>query len=168
MFGNSKSGFGTADHDHHRLRRNALNPFFSKQAIHRMEPLIREHIEKLCKRFEGYRLSGAPLDTIQAYAALTTDIITSYSFNTSYDCIGDTNWRSEWPDAMVESTMSVHMNKQFKWLFPTMQMTPVWIVEKLNPAVLLIINFQKVSSQSALFADKTLTLNRTSPGKLVA
>lgn len=145
MFGNSSSMFGTVSHDLHRLRRGALNPFFSKQAITRMEPLIRELLEKLCARFEKFRETGEPVDTLHAFAALTTDIITMYSFNTSYGCLEDPQWNWTWPQAMVESTASVHLNKQFKWLFPAMQATPVWIVEKVNPPVMKIINFQKVS-----------------------
>jgi len=126
--------FGTVSHDLHRLRRGALNRFFSKQAITGVEPLIRELIEKLCARFERF----------QAYAALTTDIITRYSFNTSYGCIDDPTWKFEWPQAMVDSTTSAHLNKQFKWLFPAMQATPEWIVKIVNPAVMNLINFQKV------------------------
>ena len=143
MFGNSSSMFGTVSHDPHRLRRNALNPFFSKQAIGRMEPLIRELLEKLCKRFEGFKQTGEPVDTLKAYAALTTDIITTYSFNTSYGCIDDPDWKWEWPEAMVDSTKGAHLNKQFKWVFPAMQATPEWIVKKVNPPVMNLINFQK-------------------------
>jgi cytochrome P450 len=122
-----------------------LNPFFSKQAITRIEPLIRGLLEKLCGRFEALKASEEPVDTLKAYAALTTDIITTYAFNTSYDCLGDDNWRSEWPDAMVESTASVHLNKQCPWFLNMMRSTPIWIVEKVNPPVMQIINFQKVS-----------------------
>lgn len=116
-----------------------------------MEPLIRENIEKLCQRFNELRGTGRPVDTLQVYAALTTDIITMYSFNTSYGCIEHPEWGWEWPQAMVESTKSVHLNKQFKWLFPAMQMTPEWIVKKVNPAVMLIINFQKVGICSSAY-----------------
>ena len=143
MFGNSSSMFGTVSHDLHRLRRNALNPFFSKQAIGNMEPLVRDLIEKLCIRFEGFRRTGEPVDTLKAYAALTTDVITTYSFNTSYGCIEDPDWKWEWPEAMVESTKGAHLNKQFKWVFPAMQATPEWIVQKVNPPVMNLINFQK-------------------------
>ena len=144
MFGNSSSMFGTVPHDLHRLRRSALNPFFSKQAITLMEPLIRELIEKLCARFEKFKETGEPVDALHAYAALTTDVITTYSFNTSYGCIDDPNWKFEWPQAMVDSTTSAHLNKQFKWIFPAMQATPEWIVKIVNPAVMNLINFQKV------------------------
>lgn len=125
-----------------------------------MEPLIRELINKLCARFERCRETGEAVDTLQAYAALTTDIITLYSFNTSYGCIDDPNWRFEWPQAMVDSTKSVHLNKQFKWLFPAMQATPEWIVKIVNPAVMNLINFQKVcwNIQSRIGNAAVLTL----------
>lgn len=156
MFGNSESGFGTVPHDLHRLRRNALNPFFSKQAIGRMEPLIRSLIEKLCTRFEQFQQTGEPVKVLDAFAALTTDVITSYCFGTSYGCLNDPNWKSEWPQAMVESTRSCHINKQFKWLFPAMKATPEWIVQLINPPIMNIINFQKVIGISCvvcIFAD---------------
>jgi hypothetical protein len=113
-----------------------------------MEPLIRAFIEELCQRFEQFRVTGEPVNTLHAYAALTTDIITSYCFGTSYGCTKDPHWKWEWPQAMVESTQAVHINKQFKWLFPMMQATPEWLVKKINPSVMQIIDFQKVS-QSA-------------------
>lgn len=144
MFGNSSSMFGTVPHDLHRLRRSALLPFFSKQAVTRLEPLIRGLIQKLCTRFEECRKTGQPVETGQAYAALTTDIITTYSFNTTYGCIDDPGWKYEWPKAMNDGSKSCHLNKQFKFVFPMMQATPEWIVEKLDPAVMNIINFQKV------------------------
>lgn len=148
MFGNTQSMFGTVSHDRHRLRRSALNPFFSKQAITRVEPLIRDLIEKLCARFETCREAGEPVETLRVYAALTTDIITAYSFNTSYGCLDDPDWKWEWPQAMADSCTSVHLNKQFKWVFPAMQATPEWIVKIVNPAVMNLISFQKVCSRT--------------------
>lgn len=144
LFGNSLSMFGTVPHDLHRLRRGALNPFFSKQAVARLEPVIREMIDKVSARFEKCRQSGEPVETGQAYAALTTDIITRYAFRTSYGCIEDPNWKWEWPKAMNDGTKSCHLNKQFKFVFPAMQATPEWIIKRFNPAVMNIINFQRV------------------------
>ena len=144
LFGNSLSMFGTAPHDLHRLRRGALNPFFSKQAVTRLQPVIKELIEKLCARFETCRETGEPVETGQAYAALTTDIITRYAFSTSYGCIDDPGWKWEWPRAMNDGTKSCHLNKQFKFVFPAMQATPDWMVKMIDPAVMNIINFQRV------------------------
>ena len=135
--------FGTVPHDHHRLRRGALNPFFSKQAVARLEPVIREIIDKVCARFEKCRESGEPVETGRAYAALTTDVITRYSFGTSYGCVDDPSWKWDWPRAMNESTKSCHLNKQIKIVFPAMQATPEWMIKLIDPAVMYIINFQK-------------------------
>ncbi|KAK6843849.1 hypothetical protein PG989_007750 [Apiospora arundinis] len=145
MFGNSLSGFGTVPHDLHRQRRAALNPFFGKHAIARnMEPLIRDLLHRqLLPRFEALKETGEPLDVLWAYAALTTDIITKYAFDTSYGCVDDPDWRREWPQVMVEGTRACHVNKQFAWLHPAMRATPEWIVERVNPAVMHIINLQK-------------------------
>lgn len=146
MFDKTSSMFSAIPHDQHRLRRSALSPFFSRQAITYIEPLIRDLIEKLCARFEACRETGEPVETLRAYAALTTDITTAYSFHTSYGCLDDPDWKREWPQAMVDSCTSVHLNKQFKWLFPIMQATPEWIVQMMNPAVMNIINLEKVRS----------------------
>ena len=154
MFGNSESMFGTVPHDHHRLRRVPLNPYFSKQSVTRLEPLIRGTIEKLCGRFEELRKSGELFEIGRAYTALTTDIITTYSFSKTYGCIDDPNWKHEWPDAMFQGSKSCHLNKQFKWVLPMMQATPEWIVKRLNPAVMNIINFQRVIRQSPSCLDR--------------
>ncbi|KAK8026464.1 hypothetical protein PG991_003520 [Apiospora marii] len=145
MFANSQSGFGTVPHDLHRARRAALNPFFSKQAIaQRVEPhIIRPLLTQMCARFERLRRTGEVLNVIEAYAALTTDVITRYAFDASYGCVGDPDWRAEWPRAMVEGTKTCHLNKQFPWVVPLMRAVPEGVVGWLNPAVLHLINFQK-------------------------
>jgi hypothetical protein len=45
-FGTDQSLFTTASHDHHRLRRGAINPFFSKKKIVDFQPVIQGHLDK--------------------------------------------------------------------------------------------------------------------------
>lgn len=162
MFGNSSSAFGTTSHDLHRVRRSALNPFFSKQSVTRLEPVIRSYVEKMCARFENLRKSGEPVETMIVYAALTTDIICEYSYSKSYGCLDDPGWKHEWLDSMNFSVSSVHLNKHFGWLFPMMEATPEWIVQRLNPAVMILINFQKVTVLQRQWVQRSvLTSNRT-------
>ena len=41
MFGQSdNSAFDTLDHDKHRMRREPWNPYFSKQSVSRIQPLL--------------------------------------------------------------------------------------------------------------------------------
>ncbi|KAK8081383.1 cytochrome P450 [Apiospora saccharicola] len=127
----------------------ALNPFFTKQAIaHHVEPVIRQLLAQMCARFESMKQgmgggSGEVLDVMRPYAALTTDVITRYAFDTSYGCVEDPGWRFEWPRAMVEGTKSCHANKQFPWVVPLLRAVPEGVVGVVSPAVLQLINFQK-------------------------
>jgi hypothetical protein len=44
----------TINHDLHRTRREALNPYFSKASVVKLEELIQSNVEKLCERIEEY------------------------------------------------------------------------------------------------------------------
>jgi cytochrome P450 len=46
----TNAAFGTADHDLHRVRRNAMNKFFSHAQITRLEPEIATLVQLLCEK----------------------------------------------------------------------------------------------------------------------
>lgn len=46
----TRAAFGTADHDLHRVRRNAMNKFFSHAQITRLEPEIATLVQLLCEK----------------------------------------------------------------------------------------------------------------------
>lgn len=45
-----KTSFGTIDHDLHRLRRNAMNKFFSRTQITKLEPEMKKLTQLLCDK----------------------------------------------------------------------------------------------------------------------
>jgi cytochrome P450 len=72
--------FSIIDHKHHHMRRAAMAPFFSKQSVNRLEPMLSYMVEKLCKRIEEFRASGQPVPIRSLYMCLTTDLITFVCF----------------------------------------------------------------------------------------
>ena len=52
LAGTPGANSSTVGHDHHRLRRGVLNPFFSKKAVTELEPVIQAKIDTLVGRFE--------------------------------------------------------------------------------------------------------------------
>jgi len=56
------SAFGTVDHDLHRIRRNAMNKFFSRAQVSRLEPEIKELVGQLCDKLlrEWHSFLGSP------------------------------------------------------------------------------------------------------------
>jgi hypothetical protein len=71
QFGIPESTFATASHEKHRMRRAALNPFFSTASVRRLQPMIEERLGKFMDRFAEFQESGEPMTVSLAYAAFT-------------------------------------------------------------------------------------------------
>lgn len=92
--------FGTVQHDHHRVRRGALNPFFSKKSISAIQPLIQSKVDLLCTGLGEYapdgsdeKRAGREIELGVAYMSLTLDVISHYAFGKSYGLL-DPGFRS--------------------------------------------------------------------------
>ena len=77
--GNSLAAHGTRGHHTHKRRRAAMNPYFSKQKIVTMEPIIHNQIDKFCQRMNEFKKSGDFVPIGLAYAALWMDVVTEYT-----------------------------------------------------------------------------------------
>jgi hypothetical protein len=148
MFGNPKSMFGTVPHDHHRLRRSVLNPYFSKRSVTRLEPVIQSLIDSLCARFREFRQSGKPLDLHAAYAALTMDIISEYSFARPYGLLENPELGQEWVNIVISVSEQSLLIKQFGWILPMMKATPEWLVAMTSLGMARLLKFQQVRPHS--------------------
>ena len=63
------SAFATLDHDLHRVRRGALNPYFSKRMVQRLEPRVKQKVLALKQRL--VESAGEVIDIYDGTAALT-------------------------------------------------------------------------------------------------
>jgi hypothetical protein len=144
MFGNAPSMLGTVHHDHHRLRRGALNKFFSKRSVMSLEPMIRDMIEKMCGRMRKARETGELINLGHMYAALTMDIITQYSYANSYGCLDADDFMHVWPDTIDAVSEGSHLNKQCPWMLPIFQAMPPWMVAAIDANFGRLIAFQMV------------------------
>lgn len=82
QFGAPGSGVGTVDHDLHRLRRAAVNPFFSTASVRRLQPVIESCVDALLARFhaDGLLADKKPIDILYPFSAFTHDVINEYAF----------------------------------------------------------------------------------------
>ena len=70
LIGNNKSVGGSVQHDLHRRRREALNPFFSKKSILGLAPQLHEWVSRLGKIFERSMERKGVLNLSDLYFAL--------------------------------------------------------------------------------------------------
>lgn len=143
MFGNSLSAFGTIDHDHHRLRRAAISPFFSQRAVTVLEPQIVEIVESLSSRCAGFRETKEPMNLGHGFAALTMDVITEYCYAKTYDCVNAPDFSPVWGESIMELSKASHLLKQFGILIDLINFTPEWFIAATNPPLMFIGNFKK-------------------------
>lgn len=59
----------TNPHDLHRTRRSAMNPFFSKQSVRSLQPVIDTKIDQLIERIDDFRRTGEVLTLNHMFAA---------------------------------------------------------------------------------------------------
>ena len=58
---------GSRTHDLHRRRREALNPFFSRNSVMSLESSINEKVEQLCRLMEDHQKENTPVNLSDVY-----------------------------------------------------------------------------------------------------
>lgn len=142
--GDSKSIAQTINHDVHRLRRAALNPFFSKQKIAFMESAILDQVEKLSRRIEEFAASGRVLPLGFAYSALTMDIITEYAMEKTYGNLDYEDFNQDMVDCIRGFGKMWRLGKHMNWLPRLMSLVPPSVTLKLDPKLGQFKAFQEV------------------------
>ncbi|KAK6440868.1 hypothetical protein LTR95_002910 [Oleoguttula sp. CCFEE 5521] len=142
-FGLSRSVIATAGHDLHRMRRAALNPFFSKQAVNRLEArTIRAKIDRLCERLRQHSETGEPVNLEHAFVAMTTDIMTEFCFNQCYDYLGKPDFAPEYSKLLITTAESSNLFRYCPFVIEWLMAAPPWFVEKLDPSLAPVLTMK--------------------------
>lgn len=78
MFGRNQTVVSTIDAEAHRVRRSALNKYFSKANVKKLSSRIESVVQKLCTRLTEYQATNATINLSNAARAFTTDVVVSY------------------------------------------------------------------------------------------
>lgn len=132
-FGPLNYTFATVRHEHHRIRRGALAPFFSKTLVQQLEPSVQAMVDKLTTRLEEFKGTDAVINMVDMYPCLTTDIICHYSFGAPYGYLDMPQFAPLWHRAVMEASESSHFFKQFPWIESAMRQMPQTFVRKMAP-----------------------------------
>ena len=145
-------------HDHHRLRRGALNQFFSKRAIDEMEDGIRAKVGSMCDMIEReYAHTGKALSLGTVFTALTMDVITSYCFGKSQDCLTDPDFAPKWKHLMTAIFNSTPISKHFPIVPKIMSSLPRGLVASLVPEMAPFFEAQDTihAQANAIYQEET-------------
>ncbi|TKA81734.1 hypothetical protein B0A55_01115 [Friedmanniomyces simplex] len=104
----------TEDYALHRLRRDALNPYFSAKAVMDLQPILTSKADMLAAILSQHAESKEPLNLSDAFFAFSNDILRSFSFGS------DNGLLSELPEAhrqredLASLLMGVPLQSHFK------------------------------------------------------
>ncbi|KAL4735684.1 hypothetical protein BDV11DRAFT_173622 [Aspergillus similis] len=123
MFGSPTSMIATVDHEHHRRKAQRLLEFYQTES---------------------------EVDFSAAFAALTADIITTYSYGQSFDFLEDESFHSEVRNAIMETEKLDHISRIFPVVLTVIRHVPVWAFAIVKPATAAVAEIQKrVAEKSA-------------------
>ena len=144
-FSNPRATFATPEHEIHRLRRSALNPFFSTREIALQSPFIQNRVNRLCDRLQKeYAGSGRILVMDDMWGCLTSDTIVEYCFDRPYRFLEMPDFRASFVDAMNDLMNGVHVITQFPWIRAIVNCLPDSVAKTVQPGMGSVIDFNNV------------------------
>ncbi|KAL3420618.1 hypothetical protein PVAG01_07063 [Phlyctema vagabunda] len=149
------NAFQTTDPALHRLRRSALNQYFSKQKTLSLQPIIKERVDKLVDRFLEFKDSGRILHLFYAYRALANgqfshprvfieikleiDVVMEYSFSRHHHRVEAPDFDAAWHRANRDGGKVIPLLKHLNFVALVMDHIPDWITAKMHPSLAGIV-----------------------------
>ncbi|KAJ5738047.1 benzoate 4-monooxygenase cytochrome P450 [Penicillium malachiteum] len=142
-FGPYSSSLATQHHDLHRVRRSALNPFFSKKSVNDLVPVMWKPIYMLLDRLRNASQTGEVMNMKYFYAAVTLDIINSYCFAREPVVVNVPDFGRESVDN-IDSFLRVSLlNIHFPWVLRFTTSLPDRVNRILSPKTVNLLNARR-------------------------
>ena len=149
----------TVHHDTHRLRRNSINGFFSNASIRRVEPIIKENVEKMLARWnDDAGKDGKILRIHPIFKAFASDIITTYAFGDSFHFLDADDWGDSYFSSTDKYFGLTHVFGHFPIVMKLVDNMPTWLLR------LMIPNLTEMSEKQMVSV--TLRPSSPSPGRV--
>lgn len=115
---------GAVQHDLHRHRREALNPFFSQKSVLLLEPELAGKIERLRSYFEESLRENTVLNLSDLYFAFSGDIVSQYCFGHNPDSLHNLQRAAARRHNVAMVLRGVKFNLHFSWVRALVGMLP--------------------------------------------
>ncbi|KAI9147447.1 Cytochrome P478 monooxygenase [Paramyrothecium foliicola] len=127
--------FTMLDPEAHRVRRNAVSPFFSRRSVNELEGLIWGKVHKLCNIIQSH-LDSQPTKQFDAYGAFraySVDVVTEYSYARSWNHLDEKGFGSWFPDSLRNVQLLFIWCQTFPFLVPVLTLIPDTLQTALFP-----------------------------------
>ncbi|KAI1076111.1 cytochrome P450 family protein [Whalleya microplaca] len=124
---------GAIDHDLHRRRREALNPFFSSHRIATLASYLNNKAQQLEERFCQSANTGKVVNLSDIYYGFANDVVNEYCFGYRPNLLGDPALAHVKRENVNGVLRGVKFNLYFSWLRGLMRKLPPSIAARFTP-----------------------------------
>jgi hypothetical protein len=103
----------SASFEIHKARRRAFEPYFSKQAVTRLEPLVRSNVEMFSQRLRGAKDDLKPINITLLARCFTCDVICEYLFAAPFDFMDNPEQSASFFDTQNFLFENFHLYREF-------------------------------------------------------
>ncbi|KAK1981006.1 trichodiene oxygenase [Colletotrichum cereale] len=115
------------DHDLHRKRRGAMNKFFSRVQLFKLEPKIHALAQRLCdKLLVGASDPDKVVPLTEAYSCFTSDVVSEYCFGEAFGLLDQEDWTPNFREAVYGQLNHIFLFRFFPWLKPILLVGPMF------------------------------------------
>lgn len=147
QFGAPGATFSTIEHELHRQRKTALNPFFSKRRILEQALSVQSQVDKICHRLTTeYAGTEKILKLGDLFSCFTADVATTYAFDRSYNFLDTPDFVSPFTKSIEGFKKFAHYAIQFPLIPQLLANLPDSLLLILQPGMLAAYQFKRVLS----------------------
>ena len=85
-----------------------------------------------------------------AFACLTTDVISEYTFPSGYNLLDKPEFDHDHYEAWMALSKMSHLFKRFGWLYPMLDKMPLWLIRMTRPESYLVLRQAEALQQQTL------------------
>ncbi|KAI9041023.1 putative Cytochrome P450 [Aspergillus affinis] len=127
----------TADYNLHKIRREALTPFFRKKNILYLEGLITDKVTQLKELIATHAAQKTPVNLSDVFFAFSNDVVTNFLFAHQTDILSDETKAATLRHNSKELMMGINFNKHFPQIPDFLEALPVSISGPMMPPGLI-------------------------------
>lgn len=148
----------SASHELHRRRRAAMQRFFSKSSIRRLEPAIQDSLKTLLYRLEASGRQHHVLSMNFLCKAATCDIISEYAFGASTEYLHQDDLNVGFFKSLEANFRTSWYMAYFPWVGPMLQRVPPSVMGIVYPGLKSLRLMHEVRFRGSLVLGEMLTM----------
>jgi cytochrome P450 len=145
-FGLGSSVFTTKDNEIHRIRRGALNPFFSRKKVLETEEIVQSKVEKLIRIARKKFAAGQAIDLHHGFRAVSVDVMTEYCYGECFNTLDHEDLGDKFNAIFRRLGPSLWIGQQWPTLHKFGLSLPAVIASAMSSAVGEVVKLQEASS----------------------